>query len=79
MKNWRLGAVLAVFFLLAAIMVGRLFFIQIMINIGMNIGLVPVTGISLPFMSYGGSFLVVSLALIGVIEGMVIRHQNPTI
>ena len=29
MKNWRLGAVLAVFFLLAAIMVGRLFFIQI--------------------------------------------------
>jgi rod shape determining protein RodA len=55
--------------------VSALFFSQIVINIGMNIGLVPVTGISLPFLSYGGSFLLVSLILIGIIEGMIIRNK----
>jgi len=55
--------------------VSAIFFIQIVINIGMNIGIVPVTGISLPFVSYGGSFLVVSLLLIGMAESMIIRNQ----
>jgi rod shape determining protein RodA len=53
-----------------------IFFSQIIINIGMNIGLVPVTGISLPFLSYGGSFLLISLVLIGIIESMIIRNQR---
>jgi len=52
-----------------------LIFCQMMINIGMNIGVVPVTGISLPFLSYGGSFLVVMLALVGIVENMIIRNQ----
>ncbi|MFA6215356.1 MAG: rod shape-determining protein RodA [Patescibacteria group bacterium] len=56
--------------------VSALFFSQIMINIGMNIGIVPVTGISLPFLSYGGSFLVVCLILIGMVESMIIRNRN---
>ncbi|NUM25268.1 MAG: rod shape-determining protein RodA [Candidatus Buchananbacteria bacterium] len=55
--------------------VSALFFVQIMINIGMNIGLVPVTGISLPFLSYGGSFLVISLVLIGMVESMIVRNE----
>jgi len=50
-------------------------FSQVIINIGMNIGLVPVTGISLPFLSYGGSFLIVSLVLIGVVESMIARNK----
>lgn len=50
-----------------------LFFTQIMINTGMNIGLAPVTGISLPFISYGGSFLIISLLLVGVVQSVVIR------
>jgi len=62
----------SLFFILG---VTALFFIQIMINIGMNIGLVPVTGISLPFLSYGGSFLVVSLMLVGIVESMIIRNR----
>ena len=33
----------------------------------MSIGLLPVTGISLPLVSYGGSFLLVVLALLGII------------
>ncbi len=43
-----------------------LLFVHVFINIGMGVGLLPVTGISLPFVSYGGSFLLVVLILIGI-------------
>jgi len=48
---------------------------QIWINIGMNIGLVPVTGISLPFLSYGGSFLIVSLFLMGIVQSVWVNRK----
>jgi rod shape determining protein RodA len=50
-----------------------MFFLHMFINIGMNMGVMPVTGISLPFMSYGGSFLIICLALIGVAQSVVVR------
>ena len=56
--------------------VSIVFFSQVMINIGMNVGLLPVTGIALPFLSYGGSFLVVSLMLVGLVQSMVARTQR---
>ena len=40
------------------------------INVGMNIGLLPVTGITLPFMSYGGSHLLAEFLGIGILMGM---------
>lgn len=40
------------------------------IHIGMNIGLLPVTGITLPFMSYGGSHLITEYFALGVVLGM---------
>jgi rod shape determining protein RodA len=40
------------------------------INVGMNIGILPITGITLPFMSYGGSNLITSFAGIGILSGM---------
>ena len=49
---------------------------HVVINIGMNMGIVPVTGIPLPFLSYGGSFVVSCLIMVGIIEGMIIRNQN---
>ena len=39
---------------------------QILENIGMDCGLMPITGIPLPFVSYGSSFMVVNFALIGL-------------
>lgn len=44
--------------------------IQVFINIGMNIGLVPITGITLPLVSYGGSSLVATMATLGIIANI---------
>ncbi|MDX2114984.1 MAG: FtsW/RodA/SpoVE family cell cycle protein [Planctomycetota bacterium] len=47
---------------------------QMTINIGMNIGLLPITGITLPFVSYGGSSLVSGLLMVGVIFNIAMRR-----
>ncbi len=46
------------------------FMSHILINIGMNLGILPVTGIPLPFMSYGGSHLLTEFAGLGVLMSM---------
>ncbi|MBI3632459.1 MAG: rod shape-determining protein RodA [Candidatus Vogelbacteria bacterium] len=43
---------------------------HITINVGMNLGLLPVTGITLPFVSYGGSHLLTEFAGLGILMGM---------
>lgn len=50
-----------------------LFILHLVVNIGMNMGVVPVMGISLPLLSYGGSFLVVTFLLFGVAESVKVR------
>ncbi len=50
--------------------VAILFMSHIIINVGMNIGLMPVTGITLPFMSYGGSHLITEFLALGILMGM---------
>lgn len=52
---------------LLAVGIQIMFFLQILENIGMNIGIMPVTGIPLPLMSYGGSSVIASLAAIGIL------------
>jgi rod shape determining protein RodA len=52
-----------------------LIFIQMFINIGMNIGIMPVVGLSLPFMSYGGSFMLSLFVLIGIVENIIIKAK----
>ena len=47
-----------------------LFFIQIVFNLGSTTGLLPVTGLTLPFLSYGGSSLMINLLLIGIAESI---------
>ena len=50
--------------------------LQVFINIGMNIGLVPVTGIPLPLVSYGGSSLIVTLFLLGLAQSVYRRSKS---
>lgn len=53
------------------------FMSHVVINIGMNIGLLPVTGIPVPFMSYGGSHLLTEFAGLGILMSMR-RHRRTT-
>lgn len=46
------------------------FMSHFIINVGMNIGIMPVTGITLPFMSYGGSHLLTEFIGLGILMGM---------
>lgn len=48
---------------------GMMFF-QITVNIGMNIGVLPITGITLPFLSYGGSSMITTLISFGLIASI---------
>ena len=47
---------------------------QIIVNVGMNLGIFPVTGIPLPLVSYGGSSLVSILLLVGIIQSVIIHR-----
>ncbi len=48
--------------------------IQIFINVGMTVGIMPITGIPLPFISYGGSALMADLMAIGMLESIHMRR-----
>lgn len=50
--------------------IASLFFLQLIINLGGAMGLLPVTGVTLPFVSYGGSSLIINLSLIGIAESI---------
>lgn len=54
---------------------GFLFF-QTAVNVGMNIRLLPVTGLTLPFVSYGGSSLLSLYISIGVVQSVLMRHRK---
>lgn len=63
------------FGMLLAIGVTIIFTIHTFINIGMTIGLMPITGLPLPFLSYGGSFLLSCCILQGIVQS-VYRHRK---
>ncbi len=48
--------------------------IEVFVNIGMNLGLLPTKGVALPFMSYGGSSLLSNFILIGLFQAIYISH-----
>ena len=55
-----------------------LLFIQIFINVGMNSSIMPITGITLPFISYGGSSLLSFAFLLGLLQHCIVKYsQSP--
>ncbi len=60
--------------LLIIVGVISLFGVQVFINIGMAIGIMPITGLTLPFLSYGGSSLVANMFLVGLILNIGMRR-----
>lgn len=59
-----------------AVFIGALLTIQALMNIGVNLSLLPATGFALPFVSYGGSSLLLSMLLAGILQSVAIQ-QNP--
>lgn len=55
---------------LFALGVAVFFTVHFLVNIGMNIGLLPVTGVTLPFLSYGGTHLLMEFLSLGMVAGM---------
>lgn len=53
-----------------------MFFAQVFVNIGMNIGIMPVTGIPLIFLSYGGSSLISSFIILGIINNIYLTGKS---
>lgn len=64
------------FGLFMALGIGVLFVIQSVVNLGSNLGVLPVTGVTLPFVSYGGSSMVFSLMLVGVLLSIHLRQKK---
>ncbi|EJW15983.1 cell cycle protein, FtsW/RodA/SpoVE family [Paenibacillus alvei DSM 29] len=56
-------------------LVGMIVF-QVFVNIGMHIGLVPLTGLSLPFISYGGSSMLTNMLTIGLVMSVHIHKDT---
>ena len=56
--------------------VAALIFFQTFVNVGMNLAIMPVTGMTLPFLSYGGSSLVSMMVAVGLAQSVVMRHRK---
>ncbi len=56
--------------------IATVIFFQTAVNIGMNVRLLPVTGLTLPFVSYGGSSLTTLFIAIGIVQSVLMRHRK---
>ena len=56
--------------------IATMIFYQAAFNVAMNLNLLPVAGLPLPFISYGGSNLITFLVGIGLVESVVLRHKR---
>jgi len=55
---------------------GLILLFQIFVNVGMNMGIMPVTGIPLPFVSSGGTSMFTNMAAIGILQSIYLRHRK---
>ncbi len=64
------------FGLLLAVGIVAMFAFHIIVNIGMTVGIMPITGIPLPFMSYGGSAILTDFAAIGILLNVQLQRDR---
>ena len=60
---------------LMCIGIGAMFMVQILINVGMCLGIMPVIGLTLPFISYGGTSVMTMYAALGMVCGLQMRKR----
>jgi len=60
---------------LSCLGIAVMFLIQVIVNIAMNMGLLPIIGLPLPFVSYGGSCLIMSFIALGIVQSIVVRNK----
>ncbi len=63
---------------LIAVGIAAMLLCHVLVNVGMNMSIMPITGIPLPFISYGGSFTMTTLAAIGLLESVALRRRRIT-
>jgi len=56
--------------------IAAILFFQTVVSVGMNVRVLPVTGLTLPFVSYGGSSLITLYLAIGVVQSVLMRHRK---
>lgn len=56
--------------------VSVMIFFHVFINMAMTVGLMPITGLPLPLLSYGGTFMIVIMSALGIIQSVYIRSQR---
>jgi rod shape determining protein RodA len=49
---------------------------QVFVNVGMNVGIMPITGVTLPLMSYGGSSVLVTLVALGLVQSVYVQGRR---
>ena len=67
------------FGMMIAVGLATMILFQVLVNVGMVIGVMPVTGIPLPFVTYGGSSLISLLFGLGILESVRMRSHKPTL
>jgi len=56
--------------------IGAMLMTQVFVNVGGNVGIMPITGIPLPLMSYGGSSVIVTLVALGILQSVYVQAKE---
>ena len=64
------------FYRLVAVGLGVMYIFQVFLTVGGGIKFIPLTGVTLPFVSYGGSSVLVSIIVFSILQGIILRIRD---